>query len=208
MWLSIFQQHGRTVMYEHERAVWNQVPDPVQLQALTHVSSPLFPTQTALETPTRACVHSLHKFHGRCSHLHRSWDRAQLHAASENPGDRLGTNPSTPLPAKPTPGAAQGVGTGLQESYQFVWCHQQHCHVHTDMNVQISAEFDGWADGRQVIKSIWLENHCHFQLQITPANSYHNFVLFSVKLEYQTKWWCSFLGRSCKIFSNSTLIAV
>lgn len=98
--------------------------------------------------------------------------------------------PPTPLTAKPTPGAAQGVGTWLEESYQFVWCNQQHCHVHTDTNVQTSAAFDGWADGRQVIKSIWLENHCHFQLKIAPANSYHNFVLFSAKLEYQSKWWC------------------
>lgn len=159
----------------------------------------------------KCCIHSPHKLHGLCScsrlQSHgQELGTAQLHAASKNPqGQAENKPPPSPLAAKPTPGAAQGVGTGLKQSYQFVWCNQQHCHVHTDTNVQISAEFDGWADGRQVIKSIWSENHCHFQLKIAPANSHHNFVLFRVELQYQSKWWYSFLGRSCKIFSNSTL---
>lgn len=181
-------------------------------EAPTCVPSPLFPTQTALEAPepvSTPCTNYTDPAAAATSTaMDRSWDTAQLHTASQNlQGQAENKPPPAPLPAKPTPGAAQGVGTGLQGSYQLVWCNQQHCHVHTDTNVQISVEFDGWADGRQVIKSIWLENHCHFQLKFAAANSYHNFVLFSAKLEYQSKWWCPFLGRSCKILGNSTLIA-
>lgn len=152
-------------------------------EALTHVSSPLFPAQTALETAVPVSLPAQVTL--TLQPPPQPWTGAGTQLSSTVPV-RTGWE-QTPTAAKPTPGAAQGVGTGLQGSYQFVWCNQQHCHVHTDTNVQISVEFDGWADGRQVIKSICLENHCHFQLKIAPANSYHNFVLFSAKLEHQTR---------------------
>lgn len=181
---------------------------PCSSEALSCASPPLFPIQTPVPVCTACRSYTDPAAAATCTAMDRSWDTLSSCCQQEPTGTGWEQTPSHSPPCQSHPRAAQGVGTGLQESYQFVWCNQQHCHVHTDTNAQISAEFDGWADGRQVIKSIWLENHCHFQLKITPANSYHNFVLFRAKLGYQSKWWSSFLGRSCKILSNWTLKAV
>lgn len=185
---------------------------PCAAPRLSLASLTLFPIQTALETPVPVSIpHTSYTDPAAAATstaVDRSWGHSSApHCHWEPAGTNWEQTPTHSPRCQTHPGAAQGVGIGLKEGNRFVWCNQQRCHVHADTNVQISAEFDGWADGRQVIKSIWLENHCHFQLKIAPANLYHNFVLFSVKLEYQSEW-CSFLERSCKIFSNSTLIAV
>lgn len=103
----------------------------IKLQPLCSPEAPtcvpllLFPTQTALETPepvSTPCTSYTDPAAAATSRAtDRSWDTAQLHAASQNlQGQAENKPPPAPLTAKPTPGAAQGVGTGLQESYQFV----------------------------------------------------------------------------------------
>lgn len=144
----------------------------------------------------------------KSAHLHSNRKGLRKQLSPERPSStcraRLQTQIPHPQPSlQNTPCGLPESLSGAEQGYRLVWWNQQHYHVHIVMNVQTSVEFDGWADSRRVIESICLENHCQFQLKITLANSYHNLILFSFKLEYQNKWYSFFLERSCKISNNT-----
>lgn len=162
-------------------AVWNPVTDHVQPRG-SHFSfiNPL--THRNSIGDVSACIKIISKWFS-LHKLHQPRRRSHLHSNGKDLRKQLNSKfPSSICRDSPNP--QQG---GCPESTNRPWirlsvcCNQQHYHVHVIMNIQTSVELDGWADSSQVIESIWLNNHCHFQLKITLANSQHNLVLFSFK---------------------------